>query len=414
MVTYGALDPAYVLMQQQCIARLKATELEIARVRRSGLVYADAERTLDSLQESIEVQVGEVTDACTQTTLEEACASSLKVLSWLLPVLGMVVRSSNLRIAFELYPPLKRLTNRLLGGNIPVLLSSDWDYYPTTQLGLHRELVVIGLPATESSNALVIPLAGHELGHHLWAKRQYAKALSGNVTRRLLQCIRETYWSQFLSKRPVTIPANISKSDLEHQPEVRKLVRQLASRAVEQLEEYFCDALALHLFSESYLHALRYLTLPGRTERTDNYPPLSSRVRWLQICGTSHGISVPEHFLESFSAPRAVTPSSALLDDVVEHFVSEVQRLAHSNAIQSQLPTRDESLVRRIADRFAALAPPDGQHALTDIVNAAWVAYNDYSPRKELCVSSERWREIVNQMTLKTCEISQFHEKTAP
>jgi hypothetical protein len=403
--------PANTLMQNQCIARLKATAAEITRVRGSGLVYQDAERTLDLLQQSIQVQSELVADACTQTTLEEACAASLQVLSWVLPVLGMVVRSSNLRIAFELYPPLKQLTNRLLADQSPVLLSSDWDYYPTTLLGLHCELVVIGLPATESSNALLIPLAGHELGHHLWSKRHYARSLGSSVTSLLLQKIRNEYWQQFLSDWPGLAVANVSKTDLEQLPEYRQHVRRMADRVVRQLEEYFCDALALELFAESYLHALRYLTLPGRTERVEHYPSMQSRVHWLRIRSNQRGITVPEHFTDSFSMPLTVSAGLTLLDSLVEPIVPEVQQLAKSIVEGAKLPSRDHSCVERIADKFASFAPQDDEQSLTDIINAGWLACSKY--QSESGVDPERWREIMNQLTLKTCEISRFHQKTA-
>ncbi|WP_289465076.1 hypothetical protein, partial [Klebsiella pneumoniae] len=55
-----------------------------------------------------------------------------------------------------------------------LLLSSEWDYvpfaYPQSLEDL-RSFVLIGLPASEAATALLLPLAGHELGHAVWKNR---------------------------------------------------------------------------------------------------------------------------------------------------------------------------------------------------------------------------------------------------
>lgn len=47
-------------------------------------------------------------------------------------ILGMILRSTNVRNPFELYFPFKRLAKTLLDGNVKLLMSSEWDFVPFT------------------------------------------------------------------------------------------------------------------------------------------------------------------------------------------------------------------------------------------------------------------------------------------
>jgi hypothetical protein len=91
-----------------------------------------------------------------------------------LPILGFILRSTNVRNAFELLDPLQHLADAILQGRPQLLLSSEWDYipfaYPQSLEDL-RSFVLIGLPASEAATALLVPLAGHELGHTVWRNR---------------------------------------------------------------------------------------------------------------------------------------------------------------------------------------------------------------------------------------------------
>ena len=47
-----------------------------------------------------------------------------------LPILGFILRSTNVRNAFELVDPLQTLATAALQGSPQLLLSSEWDYVP--------------------------------------------------------------------------------------------------------------------------------------------------------------------------------------------------------------------------------------------------------------------------------------------
>ena len=112
------------------------------------------------------------------------CQRTLDELTRFLPVLGFVLRSTNVRTAFEIHGPLLRLTREFLGADTRLLVSSEWEYSPYTYSPLpdFADFVLIGFPASESANPLVVPLAGHELGHSLWSSKRLQTDVSSAVT----------------------------------------------------------------------------------------------------------------------------------------------------------------------------------------------------------------------------------------
>ena len=58
------------------------------------------------------------------------CIVSLEVLFTYVPLLGLILRSTNTRNAFEAYAPLLRLARKILGKDTKLIISSEWDYSP--------------------------------------------------------------------------------------------------------------------------------------------------------------------------------------------------------------------------------------------------------------------------------------------
>jgi len=94
---------------------------------------------------------------------------NVKILQ-VLPILGFILRSTNVRNAFELIEPLQVPADATMQGKPRLILSSEWDYipfaYPQSLEDL-KSYVLIGLPASEAASALLVPIAGHELGRVL-------------------------------------------------------------------------------------------------------------------------------------------------------------------------------------------------------------------------------------------------------
>lgn len=147
-------------------ARVRAFLDEITKLEASDFPYPHSKQALLSIERVFEEFLGHLEkldkDSDPQT-IRAACVAEVSGLFDYLPILGFILRSTNTRNAFETYGPVLRLCQKILGPNTKLLISSEWEYSPFTYTRVTHlpNFVLIGLPAHESSNPLLLPLAGH-------------------------------------------------------------------------------------------------------------------------------------------------------------------------------------------------------------------------------------------------------------
>jgi hypothetical protein len=409
-------DSGSLLLREHCLQRLMAVNQEIDRIHVAGLLLRDAEIALDELRRQCQKQILSVSMAPSDEVLRIACSASLeKLRSVLVPLLGMILRSSNLRLAFELYYPLKRLTAMLYGRSLKdspaLLLSSDWKYYPDTHVGQTLDIVILGFPAVESSNAMIVPLAGHELGHNVWHDNNQQHAFDSRVSTKLRNVISEQFWSQLLAQELGTVNPQLSKRAMQDDVQVNGLITDLTKVVLGQLEEYFCDAVGLRLFSEAYLRSLCYSCLPGYPPQGIAYPQLRDRIDRLETLAAQIDVQWCVDQSQCYRYVRSPDAKSSVVGQVVDTFIAEVQLTALNILDERQAPRRDVNNVDRIARQFRSLVPAAEKEHLTDLINAAWLVSHDQNTAHSYGLEMSRWREVVNQITLKSCEVSEYHER---
>src|SRR4029077_10849065 len=94
--------------------------------------------------------------------------------------LGILLRSTNLRNAFEAYFAFEEMSRKLLGDDDKLIISSEWTstrFYIPNPPAILEGYVFIGMPAFASRHALLLPLAAHELGHAVWRAVMLTRAL---------------------------------------------------------------------------------------------------------------------------------------------------------------------------------------------------------------------------------------------
>jgi hypothetical protein len=190
--------------------------------------------------------------------------------------LGLLLRSSNIRNAFELYFPMKILSLELLEQPTAVVLSSEWNFSPYTYpvaLAELPEFIFIGIPASESHNPLIFPLAGHELGHVVWRRKGAKVDFDLTIRMEIIRLYKEK-WTRF---RKAFDPSPVDSNSLETDLFLRGIWGQSYRLAQRQLEEVFCDYVGIYVFGQSFLHSFRYLIAPSLGYyRSENYPRLTT------------------------------------------------------------------------------------------------------------------------------------------
>ena len=193
-----------------------------------------------------------------------------------LPILGFILRSTNVRNAFEVLDPLQSIADAALQGRPQLIFSSEWDYvpfaYPQSLEDL-KSFVLIGMPASEAASALLMPLAGHELGHAVWRNRGFEGGIVGT-----LQYHCEELYNNNIDRFRQAFP-DYKPSDIVGRQVLPDAIAELVEYAVRQAEELFCDLFAYAIFGRSYLFAFSYILAPGSgSVRDPNYPQYVTRI----------------------------------------------------------------------------------------------------------------------------------------
>ena len=220
--------------------RVHAFLKQVDFLKGSEFPYNSSKTALDRIERVFKKHLRaleRLSDRSDPYTAKKACTAVLAALFEYLPYLGFILRSTNVRNGFEVYGPLLQLARKVLGSSTSLILSSEWDYSPYTFFGIYslRNFILIGLPAPESANPLLLPLAGHELGHAIWnlkLKEETRKQLQDAVEQAALSELHKN-WSTYADKFPVAHIEDVG-TDIEcfH---VLAAASQLSLRACEKI-----------------------------------------------------------------------------------------------------------------------------------------------------------------------------------
>lgn len=343
--------------------------------------------------------------ATNKELIQQHCSEALENIYAHLPTLGFILRSTNVRNAFEFFGPLLELTKKLVPPfpgpptqkpdtedakysqqKIQLLLSSEWGYSPFNRLKVPElpNFVFIGMPATESSNPFIIPLAGHEIGHSVWNRSedlliQFRKKSLPRLAKIILD-----KWppplKDFESKIKPKIAANSNPLD---DPEIYQLVDLVYRKYFFfHAAETFCDFLGLRIFGKSYLYAFAFWISPNfRAERPLIYPPMLTRVQNLLRAAKRYGVTPPKNFLQmfnEFSSPLVNQETNYCIeisDIALKETVGDLIKMVDNLAKQKEIPSASEKEAKRIYTRFLQISPAEKCHCMADILNAAWKAF---------------------------------------
>ena len=354
---------------------------EIERIEGSEFPYAHSKDCVEETKKLFLANreaLAEITPGSTRDSVELVCNAALSHIRQNLDLLGFLLRSTNVRNAFEAYGPLLRMAASALGPGTRLVISSEWTFSPFTYVGVPHlpNTVLVGMPATESSNPLLLPLAGHEFGHSAWD----IFGLVDDIPQRLEVAITndiDTNWSS-LSK----FFAETKKEDVATDLLARAFWIVAWSWANRQCEEYFCDIFGLRLFGESFLHAFAYLLAPyTKGKRFAFYPGLVARARSLEKAATAMGIPVPSGYSTSFKEmplfganDERENAQLSLADRVSDSMISELIERVITLLPTSRVPSQSEDLIAANLKRLRLLVPTERAGGLPNILAAAWRA----------------------------------------
>ena len=337
--------------------------------------------------------------------------------------LGLILRSSHLRNAFEIYFPIKVLSRELLGTPTAVVLSSEWHFSPYTYPVALQELpefIFIGIPASECQNPLITPLAGHELGHVVWSRKGVRRAFEPRIQDCIVTLYRDNWDAFKRSTNGVTTPDR-----LETDMFLRNIWTRSYKIARRQLEELFCDFLGVHIFGMSYLHSFRYLLAPSLGPvRQPLYPRIGDRARYIRYAAIECGLKPEDDYMESFNEDEPDYSKSdefviQRADNATENLYKALPNLvrAHSGGVRCVIP--DDHEERRARESLRNLVPAVTARSITPIVNAAWairLEIDDWGILKSEADEAKRRQSkmrVLRDLVLKSFEVYEYNFRLA-
>lgn len=324
-------------------------------------------------------------------------------------LLGFIVRSTTTRNLFELYYPFREVARALVGGDVKLIISSDWQFSPFTYpFGLEElpNYVLIGLPAFESENVLVFPTAGHELGHTVWMARNFASSFGDDIEDQIYLAYeaQRDRFERVFAQKGVDL-----RNDMFAQPWIRKSI----SYATRQLEELFCDAIGYLIFGNSYIFAFDYLIAPtivGR--RSGEYPASKTRIEYLQNFAVGLGVEPPalsHRFVEDKLSGHLASDFTIEMADIA---VSKICLNVFQSAtayVHKHLPNCfDQTKIESISASFQMGRPVGESLSLGNLLNAAWDLYNDPKASEKLASHGVDLVPFLTDMVIKSAESLEF------
>jgi len=398
--------------------RLEACLEEVANQKSLDFPYSHSELALDKIEDTFRYHLGGLEmlseDDSDQDTIRGACIAALVEIFNYIPLLGFILRSTDVRNAFEIHGPLLSLSRKILGEEARLVVSSEWDYSPFTYHGIPQlpSFVLMGLPAPESANPLLLSLAGHELGHPIWSQSGLERELRPDIESTILREI-ELRWDECSDFFPPS-----AKKALGDDLTVRERWRPALKWALSHAKETFCDFVGLRLFRESFLHAFSYLLAPGG-DRSPAYPAWSARVSNLVQAANAYQLRVPPGYQSLFedSQPPDVLSQSifllSLADAASQAVVPKLVKRADDIIETASIDEGSEAGVEDIYNGIRLhIVPARNPVALSDILNAGWRAFHDPKLWEEKKFDRKVRERTLKELLLKSIEVLEYNTRT--
>jgi hypothetical protein len=406
---------------ESSLRRIDATILTIKNLEDSEFPYLHSEKALQEVErifDETRLSLTRARESNDQSLRKQTAEAALKRMLIYIPLLGFILRSTNVRNAFEIHGPLLRLSQSLLGNDIKLVLSSEWDYSPMTYLEdpLMKSFILIGFPAQESSNPFLIPLAGHELGHNLWFKKGIGHKVRSFVTQLIQEEIQINRHGKFLDLYKLDPRTKgWSWDDLFN----KKIMGPATVWATSQAEETFCDYVGLRIFGPSFLHAFVYLLAPGQRSRGVTYPSSKTRISNLLDAAREWGLKVPTDYSGVFQQNeqgRSLEKDAfqlELAEFAVAELVPSLRDAANQLVQAAGIASIDPKSVLEVRKKIDLTVPAENAKSLATILEAGWDADRDetlWCNFEHLDADSKY--ENLKEIVLKSIEALEIQSRT--
>jgi hypothetical protein len=379
--------------------------------------HPDSTAAINEVAKLLEKHKELLNDAKDETLSQETQTGSNSFVSEALEMLGVVANSANVRNAFEVHGPVLEMARNVIGDRgTALILTFEWDYQPYTVPQNHPQFprfVIIGLPASEASNALVLPAVGHELGHVLWLKQDMKTALAPRVNEETIKLIKSKYRDKYQALFKISAD-DAGSEEIDN----TSTWGQAAEYCLRQIEEIFCDFAGLFLFGRCYLECFEYMLSPALHQmRAPEYPTVKVRAEVLASNSVKIGVAAHINFEEQFAAQKSPFEDAdekffdrdtemfelELADEVARAMANEIADRVFTLCRDRGLAPPDSESAEDIKEHFLKGVPAEKTAGLGQIANAGWLTYEDANFMAG--EPNQQRMAALNELVLKSIEI---------
>ncbi|RWM32443.1 hypothetical protein [Mesorhizobium sp.] len=398
--------------------KIEAALQLLAEFQAASFPHTDSTKAIEDLAALLQETSKNINTTPSSSLTAQTEMEATGLIAQILELLGVISNSANVRNSFEIHGPVHDLVSRLLGDDkVKFIVSFEWNYIPYTYPQTHPCLpsfVIIGLPASEASNALVLPVIGHELGHSLWNKENFLSQFEANVTNSIIDQIKGPYRPRY---NAIFNRFGINADQCDDYKNVGTW-SDAADYAFRQIEEIFSDFAGLFIFGGGYLDSFEYLLSPALSpERTPYYPPDLLRAEYLRDYAAKIGVAVEADFQSRFE--RQVSPfrsdSNAQLQMDLADVASSAliytiaDRVFNTCKHRGILPPSDIE-TGAVLEMFLMGVPAEQTAGFGAILNAGWSAFK--SPIFMAGANDQSRMAAINELVLKSVEVFEIERMT--
>lgn len=393
--------------------RVRAFVDQVAELEAADFPHKDAREALSFIRAELDYYLNHMLTTLppnlSDQIVDGVCAEVSMTVSKYTAILGFILRSTNVRNAFEVQYPLKRLVAQVISPETKLIMSSEWDFVPFTYpmtLDLLPDFVLVGAPATESANVLLFPLAGHEIGHSTWKKHDINGQLQTLVTRAIARAIEDDAVARDRALQRIAQRSQGGLPDLQN---------GALATALKQLEEIFCDLFGLYVFGPAYAYAFEYFLAPGGGARSPFYPNSSDRVAFMMQAAKAWAIDCDAGLFDRWkpSSPRAGIDMDVLsfADRATTEVFPELMKLTFQLLQDAGVAQPRAEAVVRVEAAFNRRVPDDGDATFPEIVTAGWRYLRE---RGGLAGDEDQANyHMLGELMLKSIEVAEFRARLA-
>jgi len=374
---------------------------QIDFVLSSDFPYRAPKEALIILKNEALNRVEDIKNVCSYSELEDDIKIEIgEFIKEVTEYTGFLLRSTHVRNPIESYLGISKIAKDILGQDVNVVLSSEWrasPFHKPAKLDSLKRFVFIGMPVTESQNALLLPLSGHEIGHVIWNEMENNKKLN-NLKKNIKICINKREEDNLLTHL-----------------KVEYIERCVYSRC----KEVFCDFIGYRIFNIAFWHSFIYYTSTSSllNSYSDIYPSFLKRLEYLKLylshIGDENINHIETHLYYEKKKNQEESPWKTVfykfLDEILDEVVQDIIKVANKQKIHNYYNKQNIKKIKEWISR--TMSPPNHEYNIVDIVNAGWEVFNDVDIMWNEYFQDDDYLEkykTLNNILLKTMEVSDF------